>query len=79
MSLIPYKHACLFLLMALAAGSSAADSLKPFKDLPAVRHGAGDILERISGFENYSYHEGFENAFPEVKLWATNGGEPSII
>ena len=25
--------------------------------------------------EQYSCHEGFENAFPEVKLWASNGLE----
>jgi hypothetical protein len=50
-----------------AASVNTADSEampRPFKD-------TSDILERISGFENYSCHEGFENAFPDVKLWAS--------
>jgi len=39
---------------------------RPFKD-------TSDVLERGTGLEKYSYHEGFEGTMPDVKLWASNG------
>jgi hypothetical protein len=33
----------------------------------AASVGAADTLQ----YEKYSCHEGFENAFPDVKLWAS--------
>jgi hypothetical protein len=71
MSSIIYKHAYLFLLMAaMAVGSFAADTLPDLSSPSPLSRGARGVPVHC---ENYSYHEGFENAFPDVKLWAKNG------